>query len=210
MAIRKISLKHTLTESGSKIKTYKYIGGAEANTIKAGNGDDRLYGHDGDDALHGRKGNDDPYGGSGNDRLYAGAGDDHLSGGVGADFLSGGAGQDNFIFDTAIGNGNVDRIADLNTKIGEKIMLDRDIFTGIRTMSHAEIGNDGIYEGGRVSKASFRIGKAAQDADDRLIYDPSTGAVSFDSDGNGANEAIHFATVKAGMHLKASDFVMLA
>ena len=53
-------------------------------------------------------------------------------------------------------------------------------------------------------------GTAAQDADDRIIYDPATGWLYYDRDGSGASGvAIHFATVHEGMNVTASDFVVI-
>jgi Ca2+-binding RTX toxin-like protein len=71
-------------------------------TLRAGPGNDRLYGGagldklvggSGDDTLIGRSGNDSLYGGSGNDRLYGGSGDDVLHGGSGEDEIVGGSGR---------------------------------------------------------------------------------------------------------------------
>jgi serralysin len=210
MAIRKTRLQDTIDDNGKKIKTYKYVGDSAKNNVRAGSGDDVLSGKAGDDRLDGGKGSDELFGGEGNDYLHGGVGDDHLHGGLGKDILKGGSGQDNFMFNTALGNGNVDKIVDLNTRIGEKIMLDMEIFTGIRTLSNSEVGTDGTYAGrGVVNKASFCVGKVAREADDRIIYDKATGALSFDADGNGSGEAVQFAEVKAGLALKASDFFVL-
>ena len=44
--------------------------------------------------------------------VIGGGGADTLEGGLGADVLTGGAGADTFVFATALGSGNVDRIGD--------------------------------------------------------------------------------------------------
>ena len=80
------------------------------NTIKGGDGDDKIYGGpnpaDADkepganpnltnaDTLMGQGGNDMIFGGVGNDTLDGGDGDDMLNGGAGADTFMGGAGDD--------------------------------------------------------------------------------------------------------------------
>ncbi len=87
------------------------------NTIKGGDGDDKIFGGpdpsdlspmattaDRDDAtnvdtLMGEGGNDRIFGGSGDDTLDGGAGDDVLNGGGGADTLRGGAGSDTIYAD---------------------------------------------------------------------------------------------------------------
>ena len=46
--------------------------------------------------------------------LSGSGGDDVLNGKLGADTLTGGSGRDTFVFDTAIGNTNIDKILDFN------------------------------------------------------------------------------------------------
>ena len=62
--------------------------------IYGGDGADLLYGGDGSDILLGEAGNDRLDGGSGDDTLTGGAGNDLISGSDGADVLGGGEGQD--------------------------------------------------------------------------------------------------------------------
>lgn len=49
----------------------------------------------------------------------------------------------------------------------------------------------------------------AQDTDDRMIYNPQTGALMFDPDGAGAQAAIQFATLQPSLELNAGDFVVI-
>lgn len=114
-----------------------------------------------------------------------------LDGGSGADLLTGLAGNDTFAFSTALGGGNIDTISDM-TAGSDKIALDNAIFAGF--------AEGALYSG------AFRIGAAAQDADDNIIYNSATGALYFDADGNGAGAAIQFATLQTGLALSASDF----
>ncbi|GHF31926.1 hypothetical protein GCM10017044_28760 [Kordiimonas sediminis] len=99
-------------------------GGLDGDGIRAGAGNDVLYGgkgeandtlsgQDGDDVLFGGGGGDDLSGGNGSDLLYNGSGDDATDGGAGNDTLwgspgddtlTGGAGSDTFAF--ATGNGH--------------------------------------------------------------------------------------------------------
>jgi serralysin len=53
------------------------------------------------------------------------------------------------------------------------------------------------------------IGAAALDAGDRIIYNSMTGAVSYDSDGNGAIAAVQFATLSPGLALTNHDFFVV-
>ena len=59
---------------------------------------------------------------------------------------------------------------------------------------------------GTLSEAAFASGTAAQDADDRIVYDSETGRIWYDADGNGAGAAVLFATVTAGTALTSADF----
>ncbi len=185
-------------------------GGADNDLVDGGNGNDTLSGGEGDDDLYGRQNNDklngdggadDLYGGDGDDVLDGGTGDDvidagtgvdRLDGGLGADTLISGAGADTFVFSSALGGGNVD-------SIGVFVVADDTIELSVAIFS-------GIGLGALVANA-FAIGAAAGDGDDRIIYDPATGALSYDADGNGVGAAVQFATLATGLALTAADFV---
>ena len=62
---------------------------------------------------------------------------------------------------------------------------------------------------GALNANAFVTGTAAQDADDRIIYDSATGKLFFDADGSGAGAAVLFATLDAGLALTASDFTVI-
>jgi Ca2+-binding RTX toxin-like protein len=124
-------------------------------------------------------------------------GNNRLGGGGGNDQLTGGNGQDEFLFDTALNAAtNVDRITDFNVA-DDTILLDRDIFS-----SSLGLGN--------ISAGEFVIGTTAQDANDRIIYDSSTGALFYDNDGVGGNAAVRFATLSTGLALTNLDFLVVA
>jgi Ca2+-binding RTX toxin-like protein len=59
---------------------------------------------------------------------------------------------------------------------------------------------------GGLNSAFFRAGTSAADANDFVIYNQATGALSYDADGNGAGAAIQFATISNHIALTASDF----
>jgi serralysin len=108
--------------------------------------------------------------------------------------LFGGAGADTFVFDSAFGASNVDRIADFSVA-DDTIHLDDAVFRGVKT--------------GQLSQAAFYAGAAAHDADDRIIYNANTGALSYDADGNGSGAAVQFATVSTGLGLTSADFYVV-
>jgi serralysin len=111
-------------------------------------------------------------------------GNNIIAGGDGRDELTGLAGQDRFLFDTPLNAAtNVDRITDFNPGI-DTILLDQDIFS-----SSLGLGN--------ISEGELAFGTAAQDANDRIVYDQTTGALFYDNDGVGGNAQVQFATLDA-------------
>jgi Ca2+-binding RTX toxin-like protein len=153
-----------------------------------------LSGNAGANVLNGGGGNDTLVGLGGADTLQGGGGNDSLIGGLGADSLSGGTGADLFRFDSALGGGNVDTILDF-AAADDNVLLDDAVFTGLAA--------------GALAAGAFVTGAAAADADDRIIYDSTTGALLFDVDGVGGAAAIQFATLQTGLTLTASDFFVI-
>ena len=62
---------------------------------------------------------------------------------------------------------------------------------------------------GRLTADAFHIGAAAADAEDRIIYNSATGALSYDANGTGAGGSIQFAKLTAGLALTNADFVVV-
>ncbi|MDQ4087782.1 MAG: calcium-binding protein, partial [Pseudomonadota bacterium] len=110
-----------------------------------------------------------------------------LDGGGGADLLTGGSGADSFAFTTKPSSGNVDRVTDFAAAT-DKILLG-----GLTGQPFEALAS------GPLGAGAFRVGPAAADADDRIIYTKSTGALSYDADGSGAGAAIQFATLPSGL-----------
>ena len=59
---------------------------------------------------------------------------------------------------------------------------------------------------GILAASAFAIGTAAADASDRIIYNPTSGALLYDADGTGARAAVLFATLDPGLMLTNTDF----
>jgi Ca2+-binding RTX toxin-like protein len=134
-------------------------------------------------------------GGAGNDALKGGGGNDSLHGGDGSDALRGGDGLDRLVFDRPLGPGNVDHILDF-VRGQDKIALENAVFKTLAA--------------GALAPAAFVVGTAAADASDRIIYDPATGALLYDSDGTGAAAAVQFAVLDTvPTTLAASDFLVI-
>ena len=126
------------------------------------------------------------------------AGNDTLNGNTGNDILKGGAGNDIFVFNTTPSATNRDIIADFSNVAGnnDTIHLDNAIF--------AKLGGTG-----GLNAAFFKIGAAATDANDYIVYNHTTGALYYDIDGNGGHSAIQFATLSTRPTISAGDFVVI-
>ena len=162
-------------------------------------GIENLQGSSHADTLRGDSSWNNLRGEGGNDSLFGGAGADTLHGGAGSDQLAGGTGADWFVFDAPLSAANnVDTIIDFGTGT-DVIALDTAVFTSIGTGTLPE---EAFY-----ARSS---GTAAHDADDRIIYNTSSGKLYYDADGNlpGANPVL-FAIVGTSTHaaLAASEFV---
>ena len=109
-----------------------------------------------------------------------------LDGGGGSDTLIGLQGADVFRFTTTPVAGTVVQIADYGDG-ADSILLDSQAFGAL---------TDGV-----LPAAAFAYGPAATTAQHRIVYDPSTGALSYDTDGNGADAAIQFAQLPTDIAL---------
>jgi Ca2+-binding RTX toxin-like protein len=142
-------------------------------------------------------------GGAGNDTIYGNAlvnnlfgqgGNDVIDGLAGSDNLWGSNGSDRFQFTTALNaTTNVDRINDFAHGTDD-IVLAQSIFFGIGVVLEA---------------SEFRLGTAAGDTNDFIIYNSGTGQLFYDANGSGAGGQTLFATVTAGTVLDINDFVVI-
>jgi uncharacterized delta-60 repeat protein len=169
------------------------INGATNDTLQGTSANEKLNGLLGNDTLLGNGGNDSLYGGQGNDLLQGGDGDDYLSGSIGKDTLSGGLGKDVFLFD-AKPNTGIDKINDFNIA-DDTIQLANSIFNKITL--------------GNLSIDSFVTGITTHDANDYIIYNPKTGILSYDADGNGVNNPVKIALLGTNLALTHDDFVIV-
>jgi Ca2+-binding RTX toxin-like protein len=128
-------------------------------------------------------------GGSLADTITGNSLNNSLTGGGGNDTLVGGLGADRFRFATALNAAtNNDVITDFSIAQGDRIELENTIFTALPTT-------------GPLAASAFRIGTAATDGNQRILYDNATGVLAYDSDGIGATAAIAFATITPGLAL---------
>ena len=151
--------------------------------------------------INGTSGNDTLKGTTGVDKISGGAGSDFIYGKGGSDQLIGGAGHDKFVFDTAFG-GSIDQVQDFNPA-EDVFYLDNAIFT--------KLGSGSLSSPHKIWGTNLEDGAGAHanDANDFLAYDSSTGNLSYDADGSGAGHAIVFAHLQTGLDLSAANFFVI-
>jgi len=121
-----------------------------------------------------------------------------IDGGGGNDKLTGGGGADIFLFDTKPNaTSNFDTITDFTPGGTDRIMLSLTYFAGIGTVGTAMVDH-------------FRSGAHATHPGDFIIYDPATGFLSYDSDGNGDHKPVHFATLAEKLVIHDTDLLVSA
>ena len=158
-----------------------------------GSAADRLTGNAADNILIGLGGNDTIIGGDGFDQLRGGAGNDTLTGGTGIDW---------FIFDTTPNvTTNKDTITDF-TSGTDKLQFSKTIFTGLSDAALGDLSSNAFWSGAGVA--------TAHDADDRFIYDTTTGSLYYDADGNASGSAaVLVATLGATTPLAFTDLIII-
>ncbi|CAH0349327.1 hypothetical protein SPH9361_00550 [Sphingobium sp. CECT 9361] len=169
-----------------------------AGTTSSGTGnslDNEITGNASANKLSGMAGNDKIHGLNGDDKIDGGDGNDWLFGGAGVDQLTGGSGKDYFVFNTLTTSADKDRVVDFKA-VDDTFAFDNAVFTGL--------GADG-----QINSDLFVVGKAALDANDRLIYGSKSGVLSYDADGSGSGAAVQIATLSSGLHLTSSDFLII-
>ncbi|KQT53562.1 hypothetical protein ASG52_05450 [Methylobacterium sp. Leaf456] len=129
--------------------------------------------------------------------LTGNAGANILNGLGGSDTLAGLGGSDTFVFSTALAATNVDRLSDFSAT-DDTMQLSRSVFS--------------VLAAGSLDAAAFKdlsVSGATVDADDRILYDKATGALSYDADGNGSKAAVQFAVLDNKAALTAADFFVV-
>lgn len=167
-------------------------GSKKGDKLKGENGSELIDAKSGNDKIDGRAGGDTILGGGGKDKVKGGLGNDNIDGGTGADNLKGGEGQDSFLFGPL---GFIDKLKDFSP-VDDTIVLSRSTFSKFNTSEY-------------LSPDSFVVGEAAVDANDFMIYSFTTGALSYDVDGNGPIAAVQFAQLPAALALTWKDFLVV-
>jgi Ca2+-binding RTX toxin-like protein len=178
---------------------------ANIENFISGDGADRIVGDAAANVLQGGFGSDTIDGAAGNDTIYGGTEGnpfdqpDALSGGAGNDVLTGSDAADAFIFDVSPGASNADVITNFVGQ-SDRIELDGN--------AHPNSSASGNFAAGDARFWSSSSGMA-HDADDRVIYNTSSGQLWYDADGNGAGSAQLIATLQGAPTLVATDIAIV-
>lgn len=133
-----------------------------------------------------------------NDAISGLGGNDYLNGKLGMDVLTGGPGKDNFAFDTAFGQNNIDNITDFNVR-DDSIYLENAIFT---KLSKTGTLNRGFFAANSTGTAN--------DSNDYVLFNTQTGELAYDPDGSGVALSQPFAVFTAWTGvLNYADFVVV-
>ncbi|HEV8106369.1 MAG TPA: calcium-binding protein, partial [Burkholderiales bacterium] len=132
------------------------------------------------------------------DSLNGGAGNDTLNGQGGIDTLTGGLGQDLFEF-SAGSPGQDDRVTDFVSGTDK---------LGFDNRSFPELGAPGNFLPDDVRFAQGPGLTSGRDADDRVIFNTTTGQLFYDADGSGAGASVLVATLQGVSLLRPADIVV--
>ena len=199
------ALEDTLTEGANAgddtvILEGDYTG-SKAATIKLANNFENLDIRETSGLLNltGNNSNNELTGNDSRNTLSGGNGDDVLRGGLGNDTLTGGAGADHFVFDTELNSmTNVDIITDFAP--------------GTDKIDLSSILMDALGDPGTLSMDTFLAGDGvtqAQNANQQIIYNKTSGALYYDADGSGTEyDAVQVAVIGTTTHplLTYQDF----
>jgi Ca2+-binding RTX toxin-like protein len=183
------SINYTL---GSEIERLVLTGGALEGT--GGSGHNTIVGNGFDNRLSGDAGDDSLNGGFGLDRLYGNAGNDTLDGGDLRDRLAGGGGAD--VFKVSSLPDAADALADF--------VSGQDRIQVVASVNFN--GSLGTLDASRLVAA----GTPLATNDWVFIYDSSTGALTYDANGQGAGSAVRVATLTGPKGLLATDIELVA
>jgi RHS repeat-associated protein len=130
-----------------------------------------------------------------NDNITTWDGNDSINGGAGSDTLTGRSGSDLFLFWAP--NQGIDTITDFTITQNDRIAISATGFGG------------GLVAGATITAQQFMLGVAATTAQHRFMYNNSTGALLFDSDGIGATAAVQIATLSGNPLLSNSNILLV-
>jgi Ca2+-binding RTX toxin-like protein len=181
-----LDLRGTLTGLTANLSAGTLSGGFNGTFVNI----ERVWAGDGNDSLTGT---------ASADSFSARGGNDSLAGGAGIDTLWGGTGADTFVF-RETGTANADSIGDWASG-SDKIALDDSPMTALGAAGNFAAGD------GRFWAAAGAT--AGHDANDRVVYNTSTGNLYYDADGSGAGAAQLIATFTGNPAIAATDITVV-
>ena len=181
-----LDLRGTLADLAVNLSAGTLSGGFNGTFVNI----ERVWSGDGGDSLTGT---------AAANSFSARGGNDTLAGGAGVDTLWGGTGADTFDFREA-GTANADSIGDWASG-SDKLHLDDSAFAAIGAAGNFAAGD------GRFWAAAGAT--AGHDANDRVVYNTSTGSLYYDADGSGSGASQLIATVQSGATVAATDIVVI-
>ncbi|MDD2368775.1 MAG: hypothetical protein PHQ90_05680 [Sulfuricurvum sp.] len=183
-----------ILDGGNGIDTVSYYNSSAGVTVDlsittaqntVGNGIDTIVNFE---KLTGSNYDDILKGDASNNVLKGYNGNDVISGGYGNDILMGGSGSDTFVFDTTLSTRyNRDTITDFSAS-DDTIQLNTAIFTALSA--------------GALNTANFvsNTTGTAEDTNDYILYNTTSGVLSYDADGSGSGVAIEIAIIGTTTH----------
>lgn len=130
-----------------------------------------------------------------------------LNGGLGADTLTGGTGADSFVFDATDYQSFYDVITDFKVFGADRLLLSKTVFAQLQSATPNATGV-------ALTPADFVSGinvTASSNSGQHLLYDSDSGALYYDADGAGANDAFQIALLGAATHpnLISTDILVI-
>jgi Ca2+-binding RTX toxin-like protein len=178
----------TAEVSGTIVGVEEIMGSAHDDTILGSSRAESLSGSHGNDYIEGRGGND------------------RLDGGFGLDTLNGGAGADDFVFNAIARFGDfilptLPDVIEHFTARDDELLFDNSAFDAL-----------GAEDAWSARDARFYAAAGAtsgHDANDRLVYNTTTGDLYYDADGSGAEAALHVASLQGAPTLTACEITVI-
>jgi Ca2+-binding RTX toxin-like protein len=146
--------------------------------------------------ISGTAGNDTLVGTTGNDTIFGNSGNDWIEGRGGNDTLSGGSGLDSYVF-REFGAANADALNNFDGNNWDSLRFDSGAFTALGGPGHFAAGDARFFAGAGAT--------GGHDADDRIVYNTSSGQLYYDADGAGGADSQLVATIQGAAPVVAPD-----
>jgi len=140
-----------------------------------------------------------------NNTIIGNAGNNILNGGLGADTLTGGAGNDMFVLNATDYQSFYDTITDFKVSGTDSLQLSKAVFDQLQSGAPNATGV-------ALTPADFISGTditASSNTGQHLLYDNDSGALYYDADGIGANDAYQIMLIATATGLLSTDILVI-